>query len=305
MGSSSFDSVMQAALRPNSPPAPMRSLQSVPLTLRATIDYALEANGSGFRLKLAKATGIACGLSSAAVDELAEGIEYFHHASLIFDDLPCMDDATERRGRRCVHRVAGESQAILAGLALVNRAYTMCWKVAAQYPEHSGSAARLVERCIGELGILDGQDRDLSFDPSLGAKEVKAIAAGKTGALLQLTLLLPAILSGSSFSELLKLSRVARCWGIAYQGLDDFNDMLLAGSETGKTPFRDLTLNRPNLVVAMGPVEAHLAVQDYLLRATSQIEQLVEIDEKWSVLSKFHSVMLGKESALSAALEVA
>ena len=44
--------------------------------------------------------------------DLAEGIEYFHHALLIFDDLPCIDDAVERRGRRCVHRVAGESQAM-------------------------------------------------------------------------------------------------------------------------------------------------------------------------------------------------
>ena len=73
----------------------------------------------------------------------------------------------------------------------------------------------------------------------------------------------------------------------------------------GKTAFRDWTMNRPNLVVAMGPAEAQAAVPQYLSGAARQIDQLVKIDEKWYVLSEFHSVMVGKESARSAALEVA
>ncbi|MFT4902236.1 MAG: geranylgeranyl pyrophosphate synthase [Lentimonas sp.] len=186
---------------------------------------------------MAQAVGIASGLSREDLDRLAEGVEYFHHASLVFDDLPCMDDASERRGRRCVHRVAGESKAVLAALALVNRAYTLCWKVAAGSGARSAVAGRLVERCIGELGILDGQDRDLSFRPELGAKEVKAIAGRKTGALLQLTVLLPAVLSGASYREQLRLSRIARAWGIAYQAIDDFSDLLPGVLERGKNSY--------------------------------------------------------------------
>lgn len=294
---------MHVAVRPSSPRFSIEAVAPVSLSLRETIDYALEAKGSGFRLKLAQAAGAANGLSPKVVTELAEGIEYFHHASLIFDDLPCMDDASERRGKRCVHRVAGEAQAILAALALVNRAYTMCWKAAADFPEHCAQAARLVERSIGELGILDGQARDLSFERSLGAREVKAIAAGKTGALLQLTVLLPAVLAGVSFGECLRIARVARYWGIAYQGMDDFQDMCLAGAASGKTPFRDLAQNRPNLVVALGAVEAARDVHTYLQGAGAQIEQLIAIDAKWAFLTNFHACLTGKEDALVAALE--
>ncbi len=269
------------------------------------IDYALEGKGAGFRLKLAQRAGDVCGLDASEVARLAEGIEYFHHASLIFDDLPCMDDASERRGRRCLHRVAGESKAILAALALVNRAYTLCWKVSSRYPGQCELAGRVVERCIGELGILDGQDRDLSFERSLGAKEVKAIAGRKTGALLQLTLLLPAILGGAGFGEMLRLSRIARAWGIAYQGMDDFSDLLPGVMNTGKTPFQDLKQNRPNLVVALGQADASQEIRNYMDRADQQIRQLISSDAKWCFLSGFHAVLAGKEEALRAAFKAA
>jgi geranylgeranyl diphosphate synthase, type II len=287
---------------------PIESLQTVDpvqISLRETIEYALEGEGGGFRLKLARMAARACGIDIRALECLAKGIEYFHHASLIFDDLPCMDDAEERRGRRCLHRVAGESKAILAALALVNRAYAALWKLSTDYPQYSKRAARVVERFIGELGILEGQDRDLSFCATLGAKEIKVIAARKTGNLLQLTLLLPAVLTGTSFSECLRLSRMARKWGIAYQILDDFSDYMLRLGKTEKTPFQDLRLNRPNLALALGEVEAFKELQDHLAQGLRQIELLVMMDLKWDFLFYFHSLLSEKEAALQSALSVA
>jgi geranylgeranyl pyrophosphate synthase len=299
---------MQPALKLSPAPAPsvdFHTVDSVPLSLHEMIDYALEGKGGGFRLNLSEATGAACGLDPKSTGRLAEAVEYFHHASLIFDDLPCMDDAVERRGRRCLHRVAGESKAILAALALVNRAYTLSWKVSTCYPLYSEQAGRAVERCIGELGILDGQDRDLSYQSALGAKEVKAIAARKTGTLLQLTLLLPAILGGATFGECLRLSRMARAWGIAYQALDDFSDLLPSVIKTGKTPYQDLRQDRPNLVVALGQAEASTELHRYMAQAQRQIEALVAEDTKWCFLFDFHAVLAGKETALRSALQVA
>lgn len=282
----------------------LETVDAVSLSLRESIDYALEGKGGGFRLNLGQEAAAVCGLSMCDAEQLAKGIEYFHHASLIFDDLPCMDDAEERRGRRCLHRVAGESKAILGALALVNRAYTQCWKVAAKYPDFVGRAARVVERYVGELGILDGQDRDLSYHPKLGSKEVKAIAAGKTGALFQLTLLLPAVLDGSNIGECLHLSRMARAWGITYQGLDDFSDLLPSLTNSGKTPFRDLERSRPNLVVTMGAEAAVAELQRYLCLAARQIDQLVLMNPKWIFLRKFHAAIADKEVVLRSALEV-
>lgn len=283
---------------------PLVPVEPVRLPLRETIDYAMEGKGSGFRFRLAEAAGFACGLPAEHVSALAEGIESFHHASLIFDDLPCMDDASERRGRRCLHRVAGESKSILAALALVNHAYTACWRVASHYGPFSSSAARMVERCIGEQGILEGQDRDLSFDTRDGAKEVKAIAARKTGTLLQLTVVLPAILGGESFGTRLCLSRIARAWGIAYQAMDDFSDLLPGFMQPGKTPFQDLRQQRPNLVVAMGQRQALNELKAYIVRAEQQIDHLCQADVKWTCLSGFHALLVEKTVALSVALEV-
>ena len=157
---------MHTALQTSTPLLPNKGLKAVDpldLTLHETIEYALEGTGGGFRLKLARATSEASGIDIRSSEHLAKGIELFHHASLIFDDLPCMDYAKERRGRRCLHLVTSESNAILAALALVNRAYTLLWKISSQYPKFSKSAARVVERFIGELGILGGSTEIYRF----------------------------------------------------------------------------------------------------------------------------------------------
>ena len=74
--------------------------------------------------------------------DLAIALEYFHTASLLFDDLPCMDNASERRGVPCVHLAFGEAGAILAALALINRAYALSWRAV------SGCFAASVARTV-------------------------------------------------------------------------------------------------------------------------------------------------------------
>lgn len=278
-------------------------LEPVPYSLSDAVSYALKSKGSRVRLLLAQSVGHACGLGMKDAAMLAEGVEFFHHASLILDDLPCMDDAEDRRGRVCLHLVAGEDRAILAALALINRAYTSCWQVASNYPVYSKRMARIVERCMGELGILDGQARDLGFRNTYGAAEVKAIAARKTGALLQMTLLLPAVLTGAHTGTLLRLSRVARYWGIVYQGLDDFSDLRLSSEDSGKTPFRDLRKARPNLVIALGPKAAFEEIVHYQNRAARQIAALVADASQWQMLQDFHARMGDKIAAIESALE--
>ncbi|MBC2603956.1 polyprenyl synthetase family protein [Puniceicoccus vermicola] len=281
---------------PSSPPSEKG------MSLEEAVDYALSAEGSGFRKRLAMEAGRASGLSLAQAGDLAEGIEMFHHASLIFDDLPAMDDASERRGRACLHRVAGEGVSILAALALVNRAYTLCWKVAADFPAHSHAASRLVDLCIGELGLLTGQARDLSYSREKGPDEVRAIAGLKTGALLRLTILLPAILGGVSSHDRLLLFRVADAWGLAYQGMDDFSDMMGEAFPTGKTGNRDEKLDRPNLVLALGADQAAAAVSAALREAEENLETL---GLRWGGLAEFHALLCQKEAEVCRALDAA
>jgi geranylgeranyl pyrophosphate synthase len=293
---------MEAALKLNA----LRSVVDLPqMNLGEAIDYALHAQGSGVRRALAIGVGAASQMRPADGRVLAEAIESFHHASLILDDLPCMDDADERRGRACLHRVAGEDQAVLVALALINRAYTDCWAVAARYPKRTVMAARLVASCMGERGILDGQSRDLYFRPGRGASEVRAIAVQKTGMLLKLALLLPALLGGADWRILLQLARLANDWGRLYQAIDDFSDMCLSGESTGKTPFRDLQNARPNLVVALGPETAVAELVMLEERAACISTGLARRDSAWELLEHFHARLGEKTMRIRVAMEAA
>ena len=73
-----------------------------------------------------------------------------------------MDNATERRGEPCVHRIQGEAATVLAALALVSRAYALLWQGFADLPsDRQALAGDYVEKCLGVNGLLNGQSEDL------------------------------------------------------------------------------------------------------------------------------------------------
>lgn len=239
-------------------------------SLRSTLEAVLSVPGSMVRAQLSWLVAKGYGLAHETALKLAIGVEYFHSASLLFDDLPAMDDAIERRGVPCPHRLWGEGAAILAALALINRAYALIWSaLATAHGEAGGQAAALVESCLGLDGVVNGQALDLAYAGSPRRGEaVEEIAVGKTVTLIRLCLLLPAILGGASEDELERFEALASGWGLAYQALDDLKDVLLETFESGKTADRDRTLGRPNLALAEGP-ESVLDRVEELLEATA------------------------------------
>ncbi len=179
----------------------------------------------------------------------------FHTASLLFDDLPCMDNAEERRGVLCTHLVFGEESAILTALALINRAYALTWRaVAGCAQSRQMRALALVENCLGVGGLLNGQSFDLHYAALPRTLETtERIARGKTVSLIRLTLGLPAMLGGASARELQQIERIALFWGLGYQIVDDLKDVLQTVEQTGKDiAARDALLDRPNIAVAIG-----------------------------------------------------
>ena len=234
--------------------------------LRATIEETLGHPGSLFRAQLVFASARRRGLPAEAARGLAVAIEYFHTASLLFDDLPAMDDARERRGFPCAHLRHGEAAAMLGALALINQGYALLWRALATLPPaRSARVALLVNQCLGLHGILDGQARDLHFQSSArGEAEVLAAAHGKTVTLIRLTLLLPALAGGADNAEIRQLERLAKAWGHAYQVADDFKDLLMDGREAGKSVRRDRQLGRPNLPAAIGRGPALARLETWL-----------------------------------------
>lgn len=224
------------------------------------------------RAELAFRLGRSYDLPDASSEFLAIAVEYFHTASLLFDDLPCMDDALLRRGAACVHRTYSEGAAILAALALINRAYGLLWKALADSPSDTRTRAMAyVEKHLGLAGLLNGQSLDLHHrqagrDPRM----YQQIATGKTVSLIRLALVVPAIAGGANHYEQCLLDRLALAWGLCYQMLDDLKDVLHTNSEAGKTSARDEELHRPNLALAIG-VEACFRRAHRLIRISDRI----------------------------------
>ena len=106
----------------------MGNFDRVEPRMAAALEDILSRPGSLVRSVVAYLVGIEMGVDEESARSIGCGIEYLHTASLVFDDLPAMDDARTRRGAACTHVVHGEPIAMLAALALVNRGYAMIWQ---------------------------------------------------------------------------------------------------------------------------------------------------------------------------------
>ena len=231
--------------------------------LKQALSRLLGNPGSLVRPEIVLKVALGYSLPDTAALDLAIALEYFHTASLLFDDLPSMDNAVERRGHTCVHLEFGEHGAILSALALINRAYLLLWRaVSIAPPGRQSEALAYVEQRLGINGLLDGQSMDLHFASLPSSRHTtEQIAIRKTVPLIQLTLVLPAFLGGASAVELQLLERIALFWGLSYQIVDDLKDVLQSSAESGKTTSRDLLMGRPNiaLVLGVGPAAERLA----------------------------------------------
>lgn len=253
--------------------------------------HVLLSPGSMVRPRMVLRLGAAYDLDAESASNVAIALEYFHTASLIFDDLPCMDNALERRGVSCVHIEFGESTAILTALALINRAYALIWRaVAACRQGGQPQVMTYIEKRLGVEGLLNGQSLDLHYSTLPHTRETtERIARGKTVSLIRLTLVIPAMLGGALAREIQLLERVAVCWGLAYQAIDDLKDVLQSAAETGKTAARDELLDRPNIASAIGICGAVERLQRLLHVGDLTLQRLLVRRPALAFLSKLRS----------------
>lgn len=281
--------------------APLRAalLRHLPAAARgeprllAALRQGAEHPGKLVRGRLVLAAARSHRLARARALELACAVEYFHTASLLLDDLPCMDDAALRRGQTCVHRRHGEATAILAALALINRAYALVGRALADHPRTVRlRAVALLDRALGVAGLVGGQAWDLAFvrtdrSPAL----VGRIAAGKTGALLDLAVRLPAALARPGPAERRALAALCVYWGQLYQVADDLADLGGRGMPD-KTAGRDRALARPNLALALGPARAEARFHRLARQAARALAALrARGGGRWDYLWELHAAV--------------
>ena len=224
--------------------------------------------GGGKRLRpvLVYVTGAALGARGALLDAPAAAVELIHVYSLVHDDLPAMDNDDLRRGKPSCHRAYDEATAILVGDALQALAFAALAGSTADAPV---AALRLkmidvLARGIGTAGMAGGQAIDLrSVGRALTPAGLEDMHRRKTGALIQVSVLLGAIAAGiTTGTEFAALTEFGAEIGLAFQIQDDILDVEGNTATLGKLAGADAALAKPTypstLGLAVAREQAHL-----------------------------------------------
>ncbi|EPE7163617.1 polyprenyl synthetase family protein [Cronobacter sakazakii] len=218
-------------------------------------------------LLILAARDLGCDASQPALMDLACAVEMVHAASLMLDDIPCMDNALLRRGKPTIHRQYGESVAILAAVALLSRAFGVVAQASPLSDSCKTQAVSELSSAVGLQGLVQGQFRDLSEgNQARSAEAILATNDLKTSVLFDATLQIAAIAAGASASVRHKLREFSRHLGQAFQLLDDLADGL---NHTGKDINKDA--GKSTLVAMLGPEAVHQRLRDHLLRADEHL----------------------------------
>lgn len=212
-------------------------------TILDAMEYSVMAGGKRLRPILMLETYRMFGGCSEIVEPFMAALEMIHTYSLVHDDLPAMDNDEYRRGRKTTHIQYGEAMGILAGDALLNYAFETAARAFDMAPEQSyriGKALAVLAGKAGVYGMLGGQVVDVEYT----GKEIPAdildfIYEKKTGALLESSMQIGAILAGSSEEETEKVGKIASAVGYAFQVRDDILDMTSTTEVLGKPVHSD------------------------------------------------------------------
>jgi geranylgeranyl diphosphate synthase type II len=256
--------------------------------LRA-MHYALTGPGKRLRPVLTLLVADLFGSRAEAVLDVACAVEMVHACSLIFDDLPAMDDAARRRGRPTVHLAYGEDVALLAGLALLNRAYALVAEGAQRLALRRYTTEDMIHHlaaAIGTGGLIGGQALDLSSRPEdLDLSLLEYIHSHKTGALFMAAGELGAMAADAKRRDLEVISRYAKNLGLAFQISDDLLDVLATPEETGKDTGKDE--GKVTFVKLLGVAGARTLAAELLGFAVDSLAPLGKKAEPLRELARF------------------
>jgi geranylgeranyl diphosphate synthase type II len=210
-----------------------------PPHLGEAIRYSLLAPGKRLRPQLVLLAAEACGGGVQAAMPAAVAVEMIHADSLVHDDLPAMDDDDLRRGRPTCHKQFDEATAILAGDALLARAFeTLATGIRPQ--ERAAACCAELGRAAGAEALVGGQADDLAAEfRHVGLERLQSIHRRKTGALFRTSLQLGAVAAGGSADQQAWLASYGEHLGHAFQIVDDLLDVAGQEASVGKRVGKD------------------------------------------------------------------
>lgn len=244
------------------------------------MNYSVRAGGKRLRPMLMEETYHMFGGSSAVIEPFMAAIEMIHTYSLVHDDLPAMDNDEYRRGKKTTHAVYGEAMGILAGDALLNMAYETAAK-AFDMEVADARVARaftVLAKKAGVYGMVGGQVVDVESEKSddcpITREKLDFIYRLKTGALIESSMMIGAILAGASSDEVSRVEQIAAKLGLAFQIQDDVLDVTSTLEVLGKPVGSDEKNNKATYVTFEGLDKAVSDVERISKEAEEQLDDL-------------------------------
>jgi len=236
---------------------------------------AVSSPGKRLRAALVFLVGEAAGRDRRDLVDVGCVIEMVHAASLVLDDLPCMDDAALRRGEPTLHRRYGEAIAILAAFSLLASAQALLAPALAGAgvpPAHREPLGARLAEVVSTL--CRGQAADLALSGTVDFDALERIHAEKTGALFELAAELGSVGGGLEAGARAAVLAYARNLGLAFQVGDDILDASGSAASLGKDAGRDRDLGRTTFVRVVGLAGAATLRDELLDSAVAALRPL-------------------------------
>jgi farnesyl diphosphate synthase len=248
-----------------------------PPQLWQAMHYSVIAGGKRIRPLFVYAAGRALNLNENILDGTAAAIELIHTYSLIHDDLPSMDDDDLRRGQLSCHRKFDEATAILAGDAL----QALAFEILAGDPGLSAKPRQQLAiilglaRACGANGMAGGQVLDLaSLGKRISQAELEEIHVYKTGALIRICTVAPALIASAPDGQIDALLRFGHLTGLAFQVFDDVLDVTGDSEVTGKPSQADAARSKPAFPAIIGVEKSLQRAHELRDQALTELQHL-------------------------------
>ena len=252
-------------------------------TVLDAMDYSVNAGGKRLRPVMMRESYRMFGGEGEEIEPFMAAIEMIHTSSLIHDDLPCMDNDTLRRGKPTAWVKYGYDMAVLAGDGLMIYAFETAAKALAlgADPARTARSMQILAEKTGIYGMIGGQTVDVELtNQPIPEEKLDFIYRLKTGALLEASRMIGAVMAGASEDEVKKMEEVASLVGVAFQIQDDILDVTGSEEELGKPVLSDEKNNKTTYVTLKG-LEKAKADEEEISRRAVQLLCSLEGDHEF------------------------
>lgn len=202
-------------------------------SIKEVVDYTVFPGGKRLRALLTVLMYEALGGNKGDIYRCACVPELIHIATLMLDDLPCMDDTSYRRDKLTSHKKFGESTTILAAFGLAAESFNILSdknNLEGIDRQAALTMTQAITHKIGFAGLIGGQIADLNFGKNLrtcatDAERLEYIATNKTAVLFETCAIIAACLAQATPDDSKSLIAYTRNVGLALQIFDDLQDV--------------------------------------------------------------------------------